>query len=92
MDGGGEVFWLRAADTHGERARGSVKGTGMKDKEKVSTSHSVWCSALGPQPGRQGEAHPIRRALCSELTVTEGKSRIKISGLSTACTPGPGCV
>lgn len=41
-------------------ARGSVKGTGIKDKEKVSTSQSERYSAFGREPGEQKEAHPIR--------------------------------
>lgn len=60
------VFWLRTG-------REGVKGTGIKDKGKVSTSQSVWCLAFGWGLGRQREAHPIRWALCSELRVLEGK-------------------
>lgn len=62
-------------------ARGSVKGTGIKDKEKVSTSHSVWCSAFGWGPSSQGKAHPIRWALCSELESRRLKEDKDIGGV-----------
>lgn len=53
--------------------QGSVKGPGIKDKGKVSTTQSVWRLMFGRDPGRQREAHPIKRALCLELSVLESK-------------------